>query len=117
MTDWAQIFTVLLFYAYMYDGTHQVRTLVFDNYQTCTVPLSHRIDSSVDSWLLRMYSVLAFGMTFYSRSTLSHPFSFLCSLPARLSGYEPDNEDYEEFEAFMEHIGEDPKEQVQYMCM
>ncbi|XP_033628223.1 vacuole membrane protein 1-like [Asterias rubens] len=30
---------------------------------------------------------------------------------ARLSGYEPDNEDYEEFEAFMEHIGEDPKEQ------
>ena len=64
-----------------------------------------------------MYSVLAFGMTFYSRSTLSHPFSLLCSLPARLSGYEPDNEDYEEFEAFMEHIGEDPKEQVQYMCM
>ena len=27
---WAQIFTGLLFYAYV--GTHQVRTLVFDNY-------------------------------------------------------------------------------------
>ena len=32
MTDWAQIFTVLLFNAY-----------VFDKYQTCTVPLSIKI--------------------------------------------------------------------------
>ena len=39
MTNWAQIFTGLLFYAY--DGIHQVRTLVFDNYQTCTVPLKN----------------------------------------------------------------------------
>ena len=31
------MFTGLLFYAYV--GIHQVRTLVFDNYQTCTVPL------------------------------------------------------------------------------
>ena len=37
MTDWAQIFTGLLLYAY--DGIHQLRTRVFDNYQTCTVPL------------------------------------------------------------------------------
>ena len=38
MTNWAQVFTGLLFYAY--DGIHQVRTLVFDNYQKCTVPLN-----------------------------------------------------------------------------
>ena len=37
MTNWAQIFTGLLFYCY--DGVHQVRRLVFDNYQTCTFPL------------------------------------------------------------------------------
>ena len=37
MTNWAQICTGLLFYAY--DGIHTVRTLVFDNYQMCTVPL------------------------------------------------------------------------------
>ena len=37
MTNWAQIFTGLLFY--VYDGIHQVGTLVFDNYQTCTFPL------------------------------------------------------------------------------
>ena len=33
-------FTDLLFYAYMYVGIHQVRTLVFDNYQRCPVPLN-----------------------------------------------------------------------------
>ena len=33
----AQIFTGLLFFAYV--GIHQVRRLVFDNYQTCTFPL------------------------------------------------------------------------------
>ena len=37
MTNWAQIFTGLLFYGY--DGIHQVRRLVFDNYQMCTFPL------------------------------------------------------------------------------
>ena len=34
---WAQIFTGLLFYAYV--GIHQVRRLVFENKQTCTFPL------------------------------------------------------------------------------
>ena len=37
MTNWAQIFTGLLFYGY--DGIHQVRRLVFDNYQMVTFPL------------------------------------------------------------------------------
>ena len=36
MTDWAQIFTGLLFFAC--ERIHQVRT-VFDKYQMCTVPL------------------------------------------------------------------------------
>ena len=30
MTNWAQMFTGLSFYAY--DGIHQMKTLVFDNY-------------------------------------------------------------------------------------
>ena len=38
MTNWAQMSTVLLCYAYV--GRHQVRILVFDNYQTCPVPLN-----------------------------------------------------------------------------
>ena len=38
MTNWAKIFTGLLSFAY--DGIHQMRTLVFDNYQTCTVPFN-----------------------------------------------------------------------------
>ena len=38
MTNLAQNFTGLLFYAYV--GIHQVRKLVFDNYQTCTFPLN-----------------------------------------------------------------------------
>ena len=37
-TDWVQIFTDLLFYAYV--GIHKVRVLVFDNYQRCPVPLN-----------------------------------------------------------------------------
>ena len=36
-TNWAQIFTGLLFYEYV--EIHQVRRLVFDNYQTCLVLL------------------------------------------------------------------------------
>ena len=39
MTNLAKIFTGLLFYAYV--GIHQVRRLVFDNYQTCTFPFSN----------------------------------------------------------------------------
>ena len=35
MTNSVQIFTGLLFFAYMYVGIHQVRRLVFDNYQRC----------------------------------------------------------------------------------
>ena len=38
MTNWVQIFTDLLFYAYV--GIHKVRVLVFDNYQRCPVPLN-----------------------------------------------------------------------------
>ena len=38
MTNWVKIFTDLLFYAYV--GIHQVRILVFDNYQRCPVPLN-----------------------------------------------------------------------------
>ena len=44
MTNWVQIFTGLLFYAYV--GIHQVRILAFDNYQMCPVPLKtnhHRV--------------------------------------------------------------------------
>ena len=37
MTNWAQIFTGLLFYAY--DGIYHVGTLVLYNYQIGTVPL------------------------------------------------------------------------------
>ena len=37
MTNWAQIFTGLLFYAHV--GIRQVRILVFDNYQRCPVSL------------------------------------------------------------------------------
>ena len=37
MTNWAQIFTGLVFYAYV--GIHQARILVYDNKQTCPVPL------------------------------------------------------------------------------
>ena len=40
MTNLAKILTGLLFYAY--DGIHQLRRLVFDNYQTCTFPLKLR---------------------------------------------------------------------------
>ena len=50
MTNWAQIFTGLLFYAY--DGIHQVRRLVFDNYQTCTVPFNNNNDQSTGRILL-----------------------------------------------------------------
>ena len=32
-------------------------------------------------------------------------------ISARLSGTEPDNEDYEEFEDMMEHLNENPSEQ------
>ncbi len=39
MTNWAQIFTGLLFY--MHVGIHQVRVLVFANYQNYTAPLTH----------------------------------------------------------------------------
>ncbi len=39
MTNWAQIFTGLLFNAYV--GIHQVRILVFDNYPKYTLPLSY----------------------------------------------------------------------------
>ena len=35
MTNWAKIFTGLVFYAYV--GIHQVRNMVFDNYQRCLV--------------------------------------------------------------------------------
>ena len=38
MTNVVQIFTDLLCFAY--DGIHQVRKLVFDNYQTCPMPSS-----------------------------------------------------------------------------
>ena len=37
-TNWVQIFTGLLFNAYV--GIHHVRKLVFDNYWTCPVPLT-----------------------------------------------------------------------------
>ena len=36
--QWAKIFIGLVFYAHV--GIHQVRILVFDNYQRCPVPLS-----------------------------------------------------------------------------
>ena len=39
MTNWAQIATDLLFYAYVGSTKSEVRILVFDNYQTCPVPL------------------------------------------------------------------------------
>ena len=38
MTNWVQIFTDFLFYEFV--GIHQVRILVFDNYQMCPVPLT-----------------------------------------------------------------------------
>ena len=40
MTDWAQISTGLLFNAYV--EIHQVRRLVFDNYQQCPLSLSQK---------------------------------------------------------------------------
>ena len=46
MTNFAQMFTGLLFCAYV--GIHQVRRLVFDNYQTCTLPLSRFRSSGSD---------------------------------------------------------------------
>ena len=39
MTNWAKIVTDFLFYAYGI-GLHQVRILVFDNYQAYPVPLN-----------------------------------------------------------------------------
>ena len=53
MTDWAQIFTGLLFYAY--DGIHQVRRLVFDNYQTCTFPSSEILFDEFDCIVAFIY--------------------------------------------------------------
>ena len=47
MTNVAQIFTGLLIYAYV--GIHQVRRLVFDNYQTCSVPLKIHVQSKFNS--------------------------------------------------------------------
>ena len=41
---WAQMFTAVLFYAYV--GIHQVRILVFDNYQTCLVNFTTFIASN-----------------------------------------------------------------------
>ena len=38
MSKLVKIFTGLWFYAYVWK--HQVRILVFDNYQTCSVPLN-----------------------------------------------------------------------------
>ncbi len=47
MTNWAQIFTVLFFYAYV--GIHQVRILVSDNYQKYTLPSTEQI------WQMDLY--------------------------------------------------------------
>ena len=47
-TNWAQMFTGLLFYAYV--EIHQVRRLVLDNYQRCPVPLKH-IEILVWPWI------------------------------------------------------------------
>ena len=43
MANWAQIFISLLFHAYV--AIHQVRILVFDNYQGCPVPLKQSLQS------------------------------------------------------------------------
>ena len=40
MTNWAQMFTGLLFCAYV--EIHQVKILIVDNYQTCPVPLNRK---------------------------------------------------------------------------
>ncbi len=41
MTNWAKMFP--LFCHFMHSvGIHQVRILVFDNYQKCTLPLKHK---------------------------------------------------------------------------
>ena len=44
-TNWAKMFVVLLFYAYV--GIHQVRKLVFDNYQRCPVPLKEHVATCI----------------------------------------------------------------------
>ena len=50
MTNWPQISTGLLIYGY--DWIHQVRTLVFNNYQKCPVSLMCKQRMLFGSWKL-----------------------------------------------------------------
>ena len=60
ITDWAQIFTGLLFYAYV--EIHKVRRLVFDNYQYCPVFLKaldtfgNCQQTSILTWCISTYA-------------------------------------------------------------
>ena len=60
MTNWAQIFTGLLFYGY--DGIHQVIRIVFDNYQSCTFPLNSvslfQAPLAPNWWIHALYNIL-----------------------------------------------------------
>ena len=49
ITNYVKIFTDLLFYAYV--GIHQVRIMVFDNFQTCPVPLIQKNQNHVNPTL------------------------------------------------------------------
>ena len=58
MTNRAKICTYLLFYAYVGRGIHQVRMLVFDNYQTCPVPLK----KGIFGWKYTQYMYIVFAL-------------------------------------------------------
>ena len=56
MTDWAQIFTGLLFHAYV--EIHQERKLVLDNYQKCPGSLNRQFAEPLISWI--EYAIILF---------------------------------------------------------
>ena len=65
MINLAQISTGLLFYAY--DEIHQVRTLVFDNYQTCTVPLKGHVALDRVSWSMEAFQPVCYKKQFVEK--------------------------------------------------
>ena len=63
MTNWAQIFTGLLFYGY--DGIHQVRRLAFDNYQMCTFPPNRKSFADIKNISLSHFKKTLTWLTLY----------------------------------------------------
>ncbi len=81
MTKWAQIFTGLLFYAYV--GIHQVRILVFDNYRKHTLPLTINPDVIITSiYSYRPYITIGLGeaLQYFSATAMNMRVHTVCMI-------------------------------------